>query len=62
MNILFWNYRGLGNPGVVQALQELITMEDPKVVFLSEIKLRNPRANVLRIRLGYQCDLTVDCD
>jgi exonuclease III len=39
MKILAWNCRGLGKPHAVRALQQLLKVHSPDMVFLSETKL-----------------------
>lgn len=38
MSFLNWNCRGLGNLRIVKALEKVVNKEDPKIVFLMEIK------------------------
>ena len=35
-----WNCQGLGNPRLVRVLPEFVQRWDPKIVFLSETKLK----------------------
>ena len=59
MNLLSWNYRGFGNPCIVNALKEMIRLEDPKIVFLMETKLdRDWMVNVCD-RCGFKQGLIV---
>ena len=39
MSAIYWNYRGLGNPCTVKALQKVVLEEDPTLVFIIETKL-----------------------
>jgi len=38
MSLLSWNYRGLGNPWIVKAMEKLVFQEEPTIVFLMETK------------------------
>ena len=39
MSAISWNYRGLGNPLTVKALQKVVLEKDLTLVFLMETKL-----------------------
>ncbi|XP_075675171.1 uncharacterized protein LOC142644440 [Castanea sativa] len=52
MICLGWNYRGLGNPRTVNVVCGFVQRWDPKIVFLSETKLK--RAGVERIKRKVQ--------
>ena len=45
MSFLAWNCRGLGNPGTVRELGDLIRAKDPSVVFLAETWADEARLN-----------------
>lgn len=36
MSVLSWNFRGLGNPGTVQFLKDIVYHKKPMIVFLCE--------------------------
>ena len=36
MSCLIWNCHGLGNPGIVNELSELVRAKDPSIKFLTE--------------------------
>ena len=59
MNSLGWNCRGLGNPRLVRALHDLVRQWAPKIVFLSETKLRTKRMERIRDRIGFANGLFV---
>ena len=59
MNSLGWNCRGLGNPRSVRALHDLVRRWAPKIVFLSETKLRTKRMERIRDRIGFANGLFV---
>lgn len=52
---------GLGNPTVIRGQLELIKLEDPKLVFLSEMKLVGARVGVLWNQIGFYGGVVVDC-
>ena len=59
MNSLGWNCRGLRNPRSVRALHDLVQRWAPKIVFLSETKLRTKRMERIRDRIGFANGLFV---
>ena len=59
MNSLGWNCRGLGTPRSVRALHDLVRRWAPKIVFLSETKLRTKRMERIRDRIGFANGLIV---
>ena len=59
MNSLGWNCRGLGNPQSVRALHDLVRRWAPKIVFLSETKLRTKRMERIKDRIGFANGLFV---
>ena len=54
MSLLSWNYRGLGNPEIVNALKKVIRLKKPKFVFLIGTKLNVDWMKVIRDRCGFQ--------
>ena len=63
MNSLGWNCRGLGNPRSVRALHNMVRRWAPKIVFLSETKLKSKRMERIRNRIGFANGLFVSsCD
>ncbi|XP_059428667.1 uncharacterized protein LOC132162445 [Corylus avellana] len=61
MSILSWNCRGLGNPWTVSKLHHLVKEKKPTIVLLMETKLRADRLEMVRIHLGYDYMVVVDC-
>ena len=53
MNILCLNCRGIGQPETVREICDLIRLHRPALVFLSETKVSDKRAQELRHRLGF---------
>ena len=53
MNSLGWNYRGLGNPRSIRVLHDMVRRWAPKIVFLSETKLKSKRMERIRDRIGF---------
>ena len=53
MNLLGWNYRGIGNPRTVGALREYVRWWDPKVVFLSETKMKINRMKRVKEKINF---------
>ena len=54
MNILCWNYHGLGNPQIEQELGDLIRAQDPLVVFLAETWLNKVRLEEIKVRYKFE--------
>ena len=61
MNPLSWNYRGLGNPRPVRALQDIVRWWNPKVVLLMETKAKNRRMERIKYIIGLANGLFVPC-
>ena len=53
MNVLCWNYRGLGNLPTEQELGDLIRAQNPSIVFLAETWLDKARLVDIRTRLNF---------
>ena len=53
MNILSLNCRGCGRPETVQEICSLIRLHHPSLVFLSETRLSDKRAQDLKFRFGF---------
>ena len=53
MNILCLNCRGCGRPETVNEISDLIRLQRPELVFLSETKMSDKRAQDLRWRFGF---------
>jgi len=53
MSTLSWNCQGLRNQRIVQALKKVLRAEDPKFVFLMEMKLHKDIMNRVKHELGY---------
>ena len=52
MIALGWNCRGLGNPQLVRQLRELVQRWKPKIVFLSETKMKKYRMEREKFKIG----------
>ncbi|KAM1219509.1 hypothetical protein ACFX2J_046336 [Malus domestica] len=52
MEALFWNYWGLGNLRIVQALRMIVRQQDPLILFLCETKCDTTKLNLTRVSLG----------
>ena len=61
MNILAWNYRGLGLDSTVGELRDLIRSYNPAVVFLCETKKKARAMERLKWSLGFTSGVAVDC-
>lgn len=57
MKILAWNCRGLGSASAVRALLEVQKQERPDVFFLSETHLNKVKAEKIKRKLGFDCNL-----
>lgn len=62
MNILAWNCRGLGNPRAVPVLRELIRASRPDVIFLFKTLVAQSRIDVIKVSLGFDNCIAVDCN
>jgi hypothetical protein len=60
MMLLSWNCRGLGNPGAVRELCQLVKDKKPTLLFLMETKSRQPTMEGIRVRLGFEGLFVVD--
>lgn len=60
--ILCWNSRGLGNPRGIRSLHALLQREDPNLLFLQETKLLARKMVAIKLRMGYENCLGVECD
>lgn len=52
MNLLSWNYRGIGKPRTVQVLRDLVTHQ-PNLLFLSKTLELNNKVEELASKLGF---------
>lgn len=59
MNLLSWNYRGLGNQTAVEVPSHLVREKAPKVLFLMETKLSGDEMWRIQVDLPYRCMLAV---
>ena len=59
MNLLSWNYRGLGNQRAIDVLSHLVREKDPKVVFLMETKRTVEEMRWIQADLPYRCTLAI---
>ena len=62
MNLLVWNYRGLGLDPTVGELRNLIRSYSPAVVFLSETKKKARARENIKWSLGFRQGVAVDCE
>jgi hypothetical protein len=62
MRCIWWNCRGLGNPETVRELHDLVRLEAPAVVFLSETKITAERVRGMTRLLGFAGCLAIDSD
>ena len=53
MSCLIWNSRGLGNLGTVLELHNVVRLESPVLVFVSETKVDSERVRNLTSRLDF---------
>ncbi|GAA0140128.1 hypothetical protein LIER_35188 [Lithospermum erythrorhizon] len=60
MNCRSWNYRGLGHPRTVRALQHLVKTQKPRLVFLIETKLRSSEWDSIKCKIQMGNGLPVD--
>jgi exonuclease III len=58
---VIWNVQGLGNPGTRSALLAHVRDHSPDFIFLSETRLRREGAERVRVLLGFDGCMTVDC-
>ena len=54
-----WNCQGLGNPRLVRVLHEFVQWWDPKIVFLSETKLKKKAMENEKEKTGFANGLIV---
>ena len=62
MSIISWNYRGLGNPRIVDALKRALKKKAPICVFLMETKLTTEQLNGMKQNWDYNQGLVVSSD
>lgn len=62
MNILAWNYQGMGLDSTVGEPRDLIRSYNPTVVFLSETKKKASAMERLKWRLAFRNGVCLDCD
>lgn len=62
MNMLAWNYHGLGLDPTVGELRDLIWSYNPVVVFLYETKKKAMAMERLNWSLGFRQGVAVDCE
>ena len=62
MKTLAWNYRGMLSPTAIRELLDLQGRLRADVVSLSESHLNNDKAEVLRVKLDFDCFLLVASD
>lgn len=61
MNAMCWNCQGIGNSWTVDALKGLVTLNFPKLVFLSETRCTVAEMNDVRRKIGWRNAFTVNC-
>ncbi|KAI5396938.1 hypothetical protein KIW84_062953 [Lathyrus oleraceus] len=61
MKTLSWNCRGLRSPRAVRARVRLMCMENPRLVFLMETKLKSEEVLRIKKKLNFRFDLIIDC-
>lgn len=61
MKILSWNCRGLGQPQAIPVIREFVTTHRPEVVFLFETLASTSKVEEVRIKLGFESALAVEC-
>lgn len=60
MNILCWNVRGAGNPRTLRDLKDVIRLQHPKIVFISESKCGKKKMEKMRVALKYNNCLPIE--
>lgn len=60
MNLLSWNWRGLGIPRTVHDLYLMVRDEKPTIVFLIEIKSNRRNVKDVKTRVGFEGCFVVD--
>jgi exonuclease III len=62
MSLLVWNCRGLGSDSTVGELRWLVKKYRPMILFLSETKMKDRRAQKFMWSLGYTGSLAVSSE
>lgn len=62
MKLVAWNCRGLGNSPAVRGLRDLVKVEEPDILFLSETKLDEKRMQRFRWMLGLTNMVVKKCE
>ena len=60
MSTLSWNCRGLGNPRIVRELMDLVSIKQPKMIFLMEIKVERSHVERVKEKIKFEGLFTVD--
>lgn len=60
MKIFSWNVRGLGNPWAFIALRHEMQNHRPQIIFISESKINEVKAQIVKLNLGYDCCFCVE--
>ncbi|KAF7844372.1 reverse transcriptase [Senna tora] len=60
MNIIFWNVRGAGSSDFRRIFREVVLMNQPDLVFITETRLSGERANRIIPTLGFERYIKVD--
>ncbi|KAL6228109.1 hypothetical protein ACLB2K_002063 [Fragaria x ananassa] len=61
MNALCWNCQGIGNPWTVRGLKGIISLNIPKLIFLSETKCTIAKMHGVRRQVGWSNCFSVSC-
>ena len=61
MKIIVWNCQGLGAARAVHELTNLVKINHPKLLFLTETKRNSNEMKWLKYRWGFEGCFTVDC-
>lgn len=61
MNLLSWNYRGLGKSRAVREVSWILKTDDPQILFLMEMKKKSIDMKRLRVTWRFDCYFSVDC-
>ena len=54
MNLLVWNYRGLGNLRTEKELVSILRPKDPSVVFIAETWANEARLDIIKRNIDFE--------
>lgn len=60
MNLIAWNYRGLGTPQAVHEVRKIVNRFSPNILFLCETKKTKKEMEWIRVKLGFTSCFSVD--